>query len=230
MPTPSFVRLISVQCTNQGLFCRKHSPEDEKSFQLVAGGTSDQLRWLEIDNGPKKPEDAASELAPSEDPSSEEAKSEGVSNEEAADEAVAGENAASDNATSVNAPSVKEATSVKAASVKAVSTKAPSTKAFSTKAASQKLTLDDATDVDSDEPESYVLQCHDDVNNHLRQINEALSLISIMGPTRSGKSTLLNLLAGCTTEPLFSTSPGAESWTRGNARTGPGLTPAPYTC
>jgi ABC-type phosphate/phosphonate transport system ATPase subunit len=84
--------------------------------------------------------------------------------------------------------------------------------------------------VDSDEPESYVLQCHDDVNNHLRQINEALSLISIMGPTRSGKSTLLNLLAGCTTEPLFSTSPGAESWTRGNARTGPGLTPAPYTC
>ncbi|KAL6892176.1 hypothetical protein GGI43DRAFT_414293 [Trichoderma evansii] len=181
------------------------SPEDEKSFQLVAGGTSDQLRWLEIDNGAKKPEDAASEIAPSEDPSSEEPQSEDVSNEEAADEAVAGENAASDNATSVNAPSVKEA-----ASVKAVSTKAPSTKALS-----QKLTLDDATDVDSDEPESYVLQCHDDVNNHLRQINEALSLISIMGPTRSGKSTLMNLLAGCTTEPLFSTSPGAESWTRG---------------
>lgn len=201
----------------------QHSPEDEKSFQLVAGGTSDQLRWLEIDNNAKKPEDAASELAPSEDPSSEEAKSEGVSNEEAADEAVAGENAASDNATSVNAPSVK-AVSTKAPSTKAVSTKAPSTRA-----ASQKLTLDDATDVDSDEPESYVLQCHDDVNNHLRQINEALSLISIMGPTRSGKSTLMNLLAGCTTEPLFSTSPGAESWTRGNARTGLGLTPAPYT-
>jgi ATPase subunit of ABC transporter with duplicated ATPase domains len=204
----------------------QHSPEDEKSFQLVAGGTSDQLRWLEIDNGVKKPEDAASQLAPSEDPSSEEPQSEIVSNnEEAADEAVSGENAASDNATSVNAPSVKEAPSVKgAASVKAVSTKAPSTKA-----ASQKFTPDDATDVDSDEPESYVLQCHDDVNNHLRQINEALSLISIMGPTRSGKSTLLNLLAGCTTEPLFSTSPGAESWTRGNARTGLGLTPAPYT-
>lgn len=202
-----------------------HSPEDEKSFQLVAGGTSDQLRWLEIDNGPKKPEDAASEITPSEDPSSEEPQSEEVSNEEAADEAVAGENAASDNATSVNAPSVKEAASVKAVSTKAVSTKAPSTRA-----ASQKLTLDDATDVDSDEPESYVLQCHDDVNNHLRQINEALSLISIMGPTRSGKSTLMNLLAGCTTEPLFSTSPGAESWTRGNARTGLRLTPAPYTC
>lgn len=195
----------------------QYSPEDEKSFQLVAGGTSDQLRWLEIDNSAKKPEDLASELAPSENPSSEEAKSEGVSHEEAA---VAGENAASDNATSVNAPSVKEA-----ASVRAVSTKAPSTKA-----ASHKLTLDDATDVDSDEPESYVLKCHDDVNNHLRQINEALSLISIMGPTRSGKSTLLNLLAGCTTEPLFTTSPGAESWTRGNARTGLGLTPAPYTC
>lgn len=205
----------------------QHSPEDEKSFQLVAGGTSDQLRWLEIDNGPKKPEDAASELAPSEDPSSEEARSELVSNE-AADEAVAGENAASDNATSVNAPSVK-APSVKAVSTKAVSTKAVSTKAPSTRAASHKLTLDDATDVDSDEPESYVLQCHDDVNSHLRQINEALSLISIMGPTRSGKSTLLNLLAGCTTEPLFSTSPGAESWTRGNARTGLGLTLAPYT-
>ncbi|KAL7800260.1 hypothetical protein V8C37DRAFT_398480 [Trichoderma ceciliae] len=167
--------------------------QDEKSFQLVEGGTSDQLRWLEIDNGVKKAEDAVSELAPSEDPSS----------EEAPDEAASGENVTSENATSVVAPSVKAA-SVKAVSVKAVSTKA-----------SEKMASDDATDVDSDEPTNYVLQCHDDVNNHLRQINEALSLISIMGPTRSGKSTLMNLLAGCTTEPLFSTSPGAESWTRG---------------
>lgn len=88
-------------------------------------------------------------------------------------------------------------------------------KAVSVKTASERVNLDDATDVDPDEVTNYVLQCHDDVNDHLRQINDALNLISIMGPTRSGKSTLMNLLAGCTDEPLFSTSPGAESWTRG---------------
>ncbi|RFU80147.1 hypothetical protein TARUN_2062 [Trichoderma arundinaceum] len=181
--------------------------QDEKSYELVAGGTSDQLRWLEIDNGPKKTEDAASELTPSEDPSSEDPSSEDVdadADADAADEAAAGENAVSENATSVVAPSVK-----------AVSVKATSVKATSVKTTSEKVVSDDATDVDADEATNYVLQCNDDVNNHLRQINEALNLISIMGPTRSGKSTLMNLLAGCTTEPLFSTSPGAESWTRG---------------
>lgn len=177
----------------------------------MPGGTSDQLRWLEIDNGAKKAEEEApSELAPSEDPSTEDPDA----LDEAAEEGE-NENAVSEIATSVNAPSVKAA-SVKAVSVKAVSMKAISTKAPSTRAISEKITNDDATDVNSDEPTNYVLQCHDDVNNHLRQINEALNLISIMGPTRSGKSTLMNLLAGCTEEPLFSTSPGAESWTRGN--------------
>ncbi|KAH6605407.1 hypothetical protein Trco_007114 [Trichoderma cornu-damae] len=169
--------------------------QDEKSFELVAGGTSDQLRWLEIDNGAKKTDDGQSEIAPSEDPSS----------EEAPEEAAPGE----------NATGVDAAPSVKAVSVKAVSVKATSVKATSVKAASEKVVSDDATDVDSDEATNYVLRCNDEVNGHLRQINEALNLISIMGPTRSGKSTLMNLLAGCVTEPLFSTSPGAESWTRG---------------
>ncbi|KAL7948665.1 hypothetical protein V8C42DRAFT_315125 [Trichoderma barbatum] len=182
---------------------------EEKSFQLVAGGTSDQLRWLEIDNGVKKDDEDApiSELSPSEDPSSEEpseALGEIAEDENADGENADGEIVISENATSVHAPSVKT-TSMRAVSMRAVSVKT----------ASEKVALDDATDVDPDEVTNYVLQCNDEVNNHVRQINDALNLISIMGPTRSGKSTLMNLLAGCTDEPLFTTSPGAESWTRG---------------
>ncbi|KAH0524001.1 hypothetical protein TsFJ059_008926 [Trichoderma semiorbis] len=184
---------------------------EEKSFQLVAGGTSDQLRWLEIDNGVKKDDDDApiSELSPSEDPSGEE-----PSSEDALDDIAEGENADGENADGEIVVS-ENATSVHVPSVKAASVKATSVKAVSVKTASEKIALDDATDVDPDEAINYVLQCNDDVNHHLRQINDALNLISIMGPTRSGKSTLMNLLAGCTEEPLFSTSPGAESWTRG---------------
>lgn len=175
----------------------------------MAGGTSDQLRWLEIDTGVKKEEeDAPSEMTPSENPSSEDPAS-----EDAPDDAVSGENADGENVISENATSVA-APSVAAPSIKA-SIKTRSVRAFSIKSASVKVALDDITDVDPEEATNYVLQCHDDVNNHVRQINEALNLISIMGPTRSGKSTLMNLLAGCTEEPLFSTSPGAESWTRG---------------
>ncbi|KAL8289404.1 hypothetical protein RB597_001151 [Gaeumannomyces tritici] len=52
-------------------------------------------------------------------------------------------------------------------------------------------------------------------NKFVRMIKEPLNLISVMGPARSGKSTLMNLLAGCTTTELFATYPGMETFTKG---------------
>lgn len=208
--------------------------QEEESFQLVAGGTSDQLRWLEIDNGVKKEDDdTPSELTPSEDVSNAEPAGEDAeADDEAATNGVNGDseivngetpngetpngvtpNGETANGETVNGETAGETPASEAAP--SLRSRTTSFKAVSVKTASERVNLDDATDVDPDEVTNYVLQCHDDVNDHLRQINDALNLISIMGPTRSGKSTLMNLLAGCTDEPLFSTSPGAESWTRG---------------
>ncbi|KAK1244383.1 hypothetical protein MKX07_003182 [Trichoderma sp. CBMAI-0711] len=208
--------------------------QEEESFQLVAGGTSDQLRWLEIDNGIKKEDDdTPSELTPSEDVSNAEPAGEDAeADDEAATNGVNGDseivngetsngetpngvtpNGETANGETVNGETAGETPASEAAP--SLRSRTTSFKAVSVKTASERVNLDDATDVDPDEVTNYVLQCHDDVNDHLRQINDALNLISIMGPTRSGKSTLMNLLAGCTDEPLFSTSPGAESWTRG---------------
>ena len=55
----------------------------------------------------------------------------------------------------------------------------------------------------------------DPTNNVVRNIKEPLNLISVMGPARSGKSTLMNLLAGCKVTELFPTSPGMETFTKG---------------
>ena len=52
----------------------------------------------------------------------------------------------------------------------------------------------------------------DPTNNVIRNIKEPLNLISVMGPARSGKSTLMNLLAGCKVTELFPTSPGMETF------------------
>lgn len=62
-----------------------------------------------------------------------------------------------------------------------------------------------------------VLQYEAEVNNFIRAITEPLNLISVMGPTRGGKSTLMNLLAGCKEEELFPTSAGGDSYTKGEA-------------
>lgn len=45
-----------------------------------------------------------------------------------------------------------------------------------------------------------------ETNEFIRSIVEPLNLVSIMGPTRSGKSTLINLLAECKIVELFPTA------------------------
>ena len=55
----------------------------------------------------------------------------------------------------------------------------------------------------------------DPTNKMIRLIADPLNLISVMGPARSGKSTLMNLLAGCTVSELFATYPGMETFTKG---------------
>jgi ABC-type multidrug transport system ATPase subunit len=78
------------------------------------------------------------------------------------------------------------------------------------------LEIESSSTGDDDEgSEHYVLQCRDKANDHIRGITEPLNLLSIMGPTRSGKSTLMNLLAGCKTKELFNTAPGSKSFTKG---------------
>ncbi|KAL1966183.1 hypothetical protein VTN77DRAFT_4735 [Rasamsonia byssochlamydoides] len=70
-------------------------------------------------------------------------------------------------------------------------------------------------DHSENDDEHYVLKCREKTNAYIRSITEPLNLVSIMGPTRSGKSTLMNLLAGCKTTELFLSSPGGESFTKG---------------
>lgn len=67
----------------------------------------------------------------------------------------------------------------------------------------------------ADTGSGMVLQCEAEVNNFIRAVTERLNLISVMGPTRSGKSTLMNLLAGCKEQELFPTSPGGDTFTKG---------------
>ncbi|QSZ35436.1 hypothetical protein DSL72_008306 [Monilinia vaccinii-corymbosi] len=63
---------------------------------------------------------------------------------------------------------------------------------------------------------AYALKVVEDpTNNFVRLIKDTLNLISVMGPARSGKSTLMNILAGCTATELFATYPGMETFTKG---------------
>ncbi|KAL9582380.1 MAG: hypothetical protein Q9203_005518 [Teloschistes exilis] len=55
----------------------------------------------------------------------------------------------------------------------------------------------------------------DPANKVVRMVTDPLNLISVMGPARSGKSTLMNLLAGCKVSELFPTYPGMETFTKG---------------
>lgn len=55
----------------------------------------------------------------------------------------------------------------------------------------------------------------DPTNKVVRMVTDPLNLISVMGPARSGKSTLMNLLAGCQVTELFPTYPGMETFTKG---------------
>ncbi|XDG03864.1 hypothetical protein ABKA04_003479 [Annulohypoxylon sp. FPYF3050] len=75
---------------------------------------------------------------------------------------------------------------------------------------------DDDDDDDDDESEThYVLQYREPANSYVHTIGDPLNFISIVGPTRGGKSTLMNLLAGCETKPLFNTASGSQSCTKG---------------
>lgn len=55
----------------------------------------------------------------------------------------------------------------------------------------------------------------DPTNNFVRNTKSPLNVVTVMGPARSGKSTLLNLLAGCTDGSLFTTLPGSQPLTKG---------------
>ncbi|TGO83677.1 hypothetical protein BPOR_0609g00070 [Botrytis porri] len=64
--------------------------------------------------------------------------------------------------------------------------------------------------------QAYALKVIEDpTNSFIRLIKDPLNLISVMGPARSGKSTMMNILAGCTVTELFSTYPGMETFTKG---------------
>ncbi|TGO11294.1 hypothetical protein BTUL_0113g00240 [Botrytis tulipae] len=64
--------------------------------------------------------------------------------------------------------------------------------------------------------QAYALKVIEDpTNSFVRLIKDPLNLISVMGPARSGKSTLMNVLAGCTVTELFETYPGMETFTKG---------------
>ncbi|KAF7872337.1 hypothetical protein EAF04_003260 [Stromatinia cepivora] len=66
--------------------------------------------------------------------------------------------------------------------------------------------------------QAYALKVIEDpTNNFIRLIKDPLNMISVMGPARSGKSTLMNILAGCTATELFATYPGMETFTKRNS-------------
>lgn len=75
--------------------------------------------------------------------------------------------------------------------------------------------LPDNADVKAGLPAYSLRVIEDPTNNVVRMVTDPLNLISVMGPARSGKSTLMNLLAGCKVTELFPTYPGMETFTKG---------------
>lgn len=76
------------------------------------------------------------------------------------------------------------------------------------------LTMIDGNDGEG-EYQDLILQVVPETNEYIASILEPLNLVSVMGPTRSGKSTLMNLLAGCKTAELFPSATGGISFTKG---------------
>ncbi|KAL9118633.1 MAG: hypothetical protein Q9187_004820 [Circinaria calcarea] len=75
--------------------------------------------------------------------------------------------------------------------------------------------LPDSGDVQTGLPAYSLRVIEDPTNKVIRMVTDPLNLISVMGPARSGKSTLMNLLAGCRVSELFPTYPGMETFTKG---------------
>ncbi|KAL9578947.1 MAG: hypothetical protein Q9212_005394 [Teloschistes hypoglaucus] len=75
--------------------------------------------------------------------------------------------------------------------------------------------LPDSQEVQAGLPAYSLRVIEDPANKVVRMVTDPLNLISVMGPARSGKSTLMNLLAGCTVSELFPTYPGMETFTKG---------------
>ena len=75
--------------------------------------------------------------------------------------------------------------------------------------------LPDSRDVRAGLPAYSLRVIEDPTNKVVRMVTDPLNLISVMGPARSGKSTLMNLLAGCKVSELFPTYPGMETFTKG---------------
>lgn len=75
--------------------------------------------------------------------------------------------------------------------------------------------LPESREVQAGLPAYFLRVIEDPTNNVVRMVTDPLNLISVMGPARSGKSTLMNLLAGCRVTELFPTYPGMETFTKG---------------
>ena len=75
--------------------------------------------------------------------------------------------------------------------------------------------LPESGDVKAGLPAYSLRVIEDPTNKVVRMVTDPLNLISVMGPARSGKSTLMNLLAGCKVSELFPTYPGMETFTKG---------------
>ncbi|KAI4204161.1 MAG: hypothetical protein LQ350_001352 [Teloschistes chrysophthalmus] len=75
--------------------------------------------------------------------------------------------------------------------------------------------LPDSQEVKAGLPAYSLRVIEDPANKVVRMVTDPLNLISVMGPARSGKSTLMNLLAGCKVSELFPTYPGMETFTKG---------------
>ena len=75
--------------------------------------------------------------------------------------------------------------------------------------------LPESGDVKAGLPAYSLRVIEDPTNKVVRMVTDPLNLISVMGPIRSGKSTLMNLLAGCSVSELFPTYPGMETFTKG---------------
>ncbi|KAG8630136.1 hypothetical protein KVT40_001755 [Elsinoe batatas] len=61
---------------------------------------------------------------------------------------------------------------------------------------------------------NYAVKVVETTNKFVGTVKDPLNLVSVIGPARSGKSTLMNFLSGSKTE-LFPTSPGATTFTKG---------------
>lgn len=71
----------------------------------------------------------------------------------------------------------------------------------------------------TDDPEAdyedLLVEVVPETNEFISEIIDALNFVSVMGPTRSGKSTLMNLLAECKVTELFPTANGGIPFTKG---------------